>query len=261
MQFDRRLQHQVGLMFVPNELGAPVRELVSALPHLFAPEPEGSRLRIRFRDPVYQEGMVQTEAGFVRVPMLVWANGVWQLSYSNERIDVYAHPLALEELTGERPSLSAVMDRLRGALVETARLCASHGLRVGRMALISTGETEPVAGEAAKAYLCRVAALHRGEGLVKDIQDGTIIDLGLRTDFGGILDLRGEPVRLHRVENISTQLSYEGEEHRNSFRVQWDYNTAPVRWERGFEPEDVGPFFEAAVAWMLERQARLEVQP
>lgn len=260
MQFDRRLQHQVGLMFVPNELGAPVRELVSALPHLFAPEPEGSRLRIRFRDPVYQEGMVQTEAGFARVPMLAWANGVWQLSYSNERIDLHANPLSLEELTGERPSLADMMNRIRGALVEASKLCATHGLRIGRMALNSTGETEPVAGEAAKAYLCRVAALHRGEGLIKEIEDGTIIDLGLRTDFGGTADLRGETVRLHRIENISTQLSYEGDGHRTSFRVQWDFNTAPVRWETGFEPEAVGPFLEAAVAWIVARQERLEVQ-
>lgn len=260
MQFDRRLQYQLGLLFVPNDLGAPVRELVTALPEVFAREPEGSHLRIRFRDPVYQEGMVQTEAGFVRVPMLTWSNGVWQLGYSNERLDLYANPLSLEELIGERPGLADVVKRVLGGLVEAAKLCASHGLRVGRMALISSGETAVVAGDEAKAHLRRVAALQRGDALIKEVEDGTIIDLGLRTDFGGTLDLRGESVRLHRVENVGTHLGYERNEPRTSFRAQWDFNTAPIRWETGFDPEDVAPFFEAAVGWMLDRQALLARQ-
>ena len=254
---DRKMEYQFGFFLQPLNMGTSARvprETIAGLRKHF--EASSASLRIRFGDAVVEDGLIAVGGQALQVPTVTWTSGVWRMVWSPLRMDVYADAHTYADVAEKPLALDAALARVLPGLVGAADELQAAGFVVHRLLLAVTGESMLAAGD--RTVRAAVARRFLSEDVREATESGEALDVGARIDWGTQVDLGDGLVPVHRVENVGTELTYNGTDPSVVLRAMWDVNTSPGRGTSALPTSSFAPFFTMAERWISERRARVE---
>ena len=257
INFDQVLQYQFALFFEDLQESADLKNLPAIVGKQ---QPSGKALGLKLGRQEREEGVLLSQrAGAVPRPVITWkaGSGIWKLTWTPERLDLYFDAIGFQDVVTEKITLTQIKERVAQNLAEIVKWSSR---RVNRLALIVTAKATPEDGEYPNKV---VAKSFFNQEVIEKVDGGKILDLSGRLNYSDVWDLAvspggSSPIRINKIETGASNWNYEGKEEQNSVAWQLDVNTSPVHAEEiGFGTEAVPAFLDLAERWISERLHRV----